>query len=122
MGKIVKGAFGFSIALAVLLFAYRAWRVSLYTDLPVAKIADIQTGELFFMLFGIGLVLFVVLVIWAIRQAKREDIIPGARSETIETTWRELPNYRAPVSQLPGPRYINVPIMHVNGNTQPIGA
>jgi hypothetical protein len=123
MKQVLKGSLACGVIAIVLLLGYRELQRNLYNGMSTDKTADINTWNTVNFIIGAVLVLLVVLVVWTIKQAKREDLVPGARQDVIvDADYRTLPNYQAPQAQLPGPRYITVPRFTTNGTAQPLGA
>lgn len=116
MRNFLKAASAGTLALVVLLVAFRQWRATLYEGLPPGKVADIETDALAALVFGIALVLVVLLVVLATRRT------PARTATTVEGDWHELADVRPPTPQLPAPRYVNIPRYTAFGSAQPLGA
>lgn len=115
MKKLLYGAGAVVLIAGLALFEFRQWRISLFTDMATEKIADIETSELLFMLFGIGLVLVLVLLLVGMLRGNRISI-PRSDGEVIDVT--PTPARQ----QLQRPRYVNVPRLQENNQPRPIGA
>ena len=83
MKKLLYGAGAVVLIAGLALFEFRQWRISLFTDMATEKIADIETSELLFMLFGIGLVLVLVLLLVGMLRGNRISI-PRSDGEVID--------------------------------------
>lgn len=107
-------AVGFGVVAAL-----RAIFGGLFEGLDTNKLADIATLG---VVFTIGIVLLVRsgdlagALIWRGRTQSRRDDGP-----VIDTSWRELPEYRQPVAQLPAPQRIRVPVYSAMGQAKPVG-
>jgi hypothetical protein len=115
MRKLIYGGLFGGAALVVIVYAYRQWRLSLYTGMSVSQIADVQTSELLFLLFGIGLVLLVLLLVIGTLRGNRISL-PREEPDYIDVT--PMPARR----QIQQPRHVNVPRLQVNNTPRPIGA
>lgn len=100
--------------------ALRAVFGGLFDGLPTDKLADLATVAVVFTLGVVVLVRsgdWMGALIWRGRTQPRRDDGP-----VIDTSWRELPEYRPPVAQLLPPERIRVPVYTAMGQTRPIGA
>ena len=100
---------------AGLLCAVYALLYALFDGLSTGKTAAIVLLGILALVAGALLVMWVTARMWRTRMTTE-------RTETaIDGQWHELDNYRAPVAQLPSPRYITVPKYTSMGTAQPLG-
>jgi hypothetical protein len=106
----------------IMIVGIRTFLSSLYDDLPAGKIADIGMMNTLSFMAGIILVLVIVALVWAVRQMRREDFIPINRQPVIDqwSQYQELPDYHAPMPQLPQPRTYTVPVNYHYGVPTPM--
>lgn len=116
---VVGGTAGAAVAV---LFAYRDWLTHLYAGMRPEQVADVQINNMLTLFAGAGLVLVVMTLVLLIRSTTSVRI-PDREPhgyDYIDTSWREVLDYRPPVPQLPA-RVVNVPRYTNMGTAQPWG-
>jgi hypothetical protein len=118
MQKVLYVIGALLVAALVILVEFHQWRMSMYKEMTTAQIVDVETSELLFLFFGVGLVLLIVLLLLGMMRGNRISI-PTPRYDdgtVIDVTPRPAQMH------VPSPRYVNVPRLSTNNQARPIGA
>jgi hypothetical protein len=105
---------GVLFTVAFLLIEFRQWRLSMYREMTMEQVADVETGELIFLFLGIGLVLVLVFI-----------LVGFMRGNTISLP---TPRYDGGINRVPQrprpqirePLRINVPRLISGNQAQPL--